>query len=100
MDSPREHSSEDDRRKALVDLCDIDRVVGDYGPLKDMGDGTLRALCPFHDDRHLPGCLTVDPRARTFRCAACRASGDVVTFVGLWERVPEHEAMSMLEARI
>jgi DNA primase len=47
--------------------------------LRPAGQGTLKARCPFHDDRE-PS-LLVDERDGHFHCFGCGAHGDVIDFV-------------------
>jgi DNA primase len=47
--------------------------------LRPGGQGTLKARCPFHDDRE-PS-LLVDERDEHFHCFGCGAHGDVIDFV-------------------
>jgi DNA primase len=57
----------------------IDDVVRDYVNLKSAGGGSLKGLCPFHDERS-PS-FTVTPARGFFHCFGCQESGDVFTFI-------------------
>ena len=69
----------------------IDQVVTEAGvTLKRAGSGSLKGLCPFHDEKS-PS-FTVRPDMGSFHCFGCGKGGDVITFVR------EHEALSFVEA--
>lgn len=55
-------------------------VLGSAGiAVRPSGRGTLKARCPFHEDRE-PS-LLVDERDGHFHCFGCGAHGDVIDFV-------------------
>ena len=57
----------------------IDEIVGEHLQLKRAGGGSLKGLCPFHDDQR-PS-LVIDERDQHFHCYGCRAHGDVISWV-------------------
>ena len=63
---------------------DIVEVIGGYFPLRRMG-GTLKALCPFHQER-TPS-FTVNPQRQIFKCFGCGAGGSVFRFVMDYEHL-------------
>lgn len=57
----------------------IDDVVRDYVALKPAGGGSLKGLCPFHDERS-PS-FHVTPSRGMYYCFGCQAGGDAISFV-------------------
>jgi DNA primase len=88
--------SESIRRQKVIESTPITEVIGECLPLHRDG-AMLRSLCPFHDDRS-PS-LRLYPAAKSFRCYVCGASGDVVDFVRMFNRVTISKALDLLEAR-
>lgn len=62
----------------LLAKVDIAAVIGHYLPLRRVG-AEYRALCPFHTDKN-PS-LTVVPRKGIYKCFACGAGGDAISFL-------------------
>ncbi|MGH3744289.1 MAG: DNA primase, partial [Mycobacteriales bacterium] len=76
---------------ALIrDRVRIDDVIGDTVPLRRAGSGTLKGLCPFHDEK-TPS-FTVRPEIGRYHCFGCGKSGDVFAFL------METDALSFPEA--
>ena len=61
------------------DRARIDDVVSAYVSLKPAGGGSLKGLCPFHDEK-TPS-FQVTPSRGFYYCFGCGESGDVITFV-------------------
>lgn len=61
------------REKAM-----IDEVVSGYVTLRNAGGGSLKGLCPFHDEKS-PS-FNVRP-GRGWHCFGCGEGGDVIAFV-------------------
>ncbi|MBU1801683.1 MAG: DNA primase, partial [Actinobacteria bacterium] len=57
----------------------IDEVVGDYVTLRNAGGGSLKGLCPFHDEKS-PS-FNVNPSRNFYHCFGCQAGGDVISFL-------------------
>jgi DNA primase len=70
----REESIAEVREKAP-----IDEVVSQYVTLKNAGGGSMKGLCPFHDEK-TPS-FNVNPARRTFHCFGCGEGGGVIDFV-------------------
>ncbi len=64
---------------AVRERVRIDEVVGEHVALKSGGAGSLKGLCPFHDERS-PS-FTVRPSVGRFMCFGCQESGDVFDFL-------------------
>jgi DNA primase len=80
--------------KARTNLAD---VVGDFVSLKSAGVGSLKGLCPFHDERS-PS-FHVRPQVGMYHCFGCGESGDVYTFLQKMDHVSFTEAVERLAAR-
>ena len=75
----------------------IDEVIGDQVTLKPAGGGSLKGLCPFHDERS-PS-FHVTPAKGLYHCFGCQAGGDVIDFVMKTDLVTFAEAVEKLAAR-
>lgn len=72
----------------------IEDIVGEYVTLKPAGVGSLKGLCPFHDEK-TPS-FNVRPQVGYFHCFGCGESGDVIAFIQKIESVPFVEAVEYL----
>ncbi|WP_435747114.1 DNA primase [Nocardioides sp. SYSU DS0663] len=70
----REESIAEVREKAR-----IDDVVAEHVTLRNAGGGSMKGLCPFHDEKS-PS-FHVTPSRGFFHCFGCQAGGDVIKFV-------------------
>lgn len=75
----------------------IDEVISDHVTLKPAGGGSLKGLCPFHDERS-PS-FHVTPAKGLYHCFGCQAGGDVIDFVMKTDMVSFSEAVEKLAAR-
>jgi len=91
----------------LIRRADIDEVrsrtniadvVGDHVALKGAGVGSLKGLCPFHDER-TPS-FHVRPQVGRYHCFGCGEDGDVFAFVQQVDHTTFQEAVERLAARI
>ena len=57
----------------------IDDVVSAYVTLRSAGGGSMKGLCPFHDEKS-PS-FHVTPARGFYHCFGCQAGGDVIKFV-------------------
>ena len=57
----------------------IDEVIGEHVSLRPAGGGSLKGLCPFHDEK-TPS-FHVTPSRGFFHCFGCGEGGDAITFV-------------------
>lgn len=57
----------------------IDEVVSSYVTLRNAGGGSMKGLCPFHDEKS-PS-FHVTPSRGFFHCFGCQEGGDVFTFL-------------------
>ncbi|MEO6822870.1 MAG: DNA primase, partial [Candidatus Nanopelagicales bacterium] len=72
----------------------IDEVVRDYVSLRSAGGGSLKGLCPFHDERS-PS-FQVTPSRGLFYCFGCGEGGDVLSFVQKIEHATFVESVEKL----
>ncbi len=57
----------------------IDEVVSGYVSLRNAGGGSMKGLCPFHDEKS-PS-FHVTPSRGFFHCFGCQEGGDVISFL-------------------
>jgi DNA primase len=81
--------------KARTNIADI---IGERVALKSAGVGSLKGLCPFHDERS-PS-FNVRPQVGYYHCFGCGESGDVYSFLRAIDHVSFTEAVEKLAARI
>jgi DNA primase len=87
--------SDIDEVRARTNLADI---VGDYVSLKSAGVGSMKGLCPFHEERS-PS-FHVRPQVGFYHCFGCGEGGDVFTFLQKMDHVSFSEAVERMAARI
>jgi DNA primase len=80
------------------DRTRIDEVIGEYVALRRAGAGSLKGLCPFHDEK-TPS-FNVRPSHGTFHCFGCGEGGDAVAFVMKIEHIGFVEAVERLAERV
>ncbi len=80
----------------IKEKIEIAHLIGDYLPLKKAGKNYV-TNCPFHKD-NTPS-FHVSPALNIFHCFGCGKSGDVITFVMEFEKVPFTEAVRILAER-
>ena len=81
--------------KARTNIADI---IGDYVSLKPGGVGSLKGLCPFHDEKS-PS-FNVRPGVGRYHCFGCGEGGDVYEFLLKMDHVSFTDAVERLAARI
>jgi len=64
---------------AVRERARIEEIVGAHVTLKTAGVGSLKGLCPFHDER-TPS-FHVRPGVGRWHCFGCGEGGDVISFV-------------------
>ncbi|MBF4576395.1 DNA primase [Frondihabitans sp. VKM Ac-2883] len=84
-----------DEVRSRVNIAD---VVGDYVTLKGAGVGSLKGLCPFHDERS-PS-FHVRPQVGRYHCFGCGEDGDVFSFIQKTDHTTFQEAVERMAARI
>ena len=76
----------------------IDGVIGEYVSLRNAGGGSMKGLCPFHDERS-PS-FHVTPARGLWYCFGCGEGGDVISFLERIEHVTFAEAVERLADRV
>jgi DNA primase len=84
-----------DEVRARINIADI---VGDYVTLKGAGVGSLKGLCPFHDERS-PS-FHVRPQVGRYHCFGCGEDGDVFSFLQKMDHTTFTEAVERMAARV
>lgn len=83
---------------ALVrEAARIDEIVGEHVALRPAGVGSLKGLCPFHDER-TPS-FHVRPHLGMWHCFGCGEGGDVISFVQKIDHLSFTEAVEFLAQR-
>jgi len=82
---------------AVRERSPIDEVVGEYLQLRNAGGGSLKGLCPFHDEK-TPS-FNVTPARGLFYCFSCAEGGDAIRFVQKIDGLSFVEAVERLAAR-
>jgi len=75
----------------------VEEVVGEYLQLRNAGGGSLKGLCPFHDEK-TPS-FNVTPARGLWYCFSCSEGGDVIRFVQKIDSLGFAEAVERLAAR-
>ena len=84
-----------DEVRQRVNIAD---VVGEYVALKSAGVGSMKGLCPFHDERS-PS-FHVRPQAGFYHCFGCGEGGDVYTFLQKVDALSFTESVERLAGRV
>ncbi len=82
----------------VKERANIAEVVGDYVTLRNAGGGSMKGLCPFHEEKS-PS-FNVTPARGYFYCFGCQASGDVISFLTQLEHLSFTEAVERLADRV
>ena len=75
----------------------VDAVIGEVVTLRSAGAGSLKGLCPFHDERS-PS-FHVTPARGLYYCFGCGEGGDVVDFLMKHDHLTFTEAIEKLADR-
>ena len=81
--------------KTRLNIAD---VIGEYVSLRPASTGSLKGLCPFHDEKS-PS-FNVRPAQGFYHCFGCGEGGDVYKFVQQLDQLSFTEAVEKLAARI
>jgi DNA primase len=87
--------SDIDEVRSRTNIADI---VGDHVTLKNAGAGSMKGLCPFHEERS-PS-FNVRPQVGRYHCFGCGEGGDVFSFLQKMDHVSFAEAVERMAARI
>jgi len=75
----------------------IDEVVGEYLQLRGATGGSMKGLCPFHEEK-TPS-FNVTPARGLWYCFSCNEGGDVIKFVQKIDNLGFTEAVERLANR-
>ncbi|QPL06359.1 MULTISPECIES: DNA primase [Actinomyces] len=84
--------------EAVRERAKIEDVVGEHVTLKSAGVGSMKGLCPFHDER-TPS-FNVRPQLGLWHCFGCGEGGDVIAFVQKINHLGFTEAVEYLAGRV
>lgn len=83
---------------AVRERAHIEEIVSSHVTLRNAGAGTLKGLCPFHEEK-TPS-FQVTPARGLFYCFGCGEGGDVITFVQKVDNLSFAEAIEMLADKV
>ena len=83
---------------AVKERTSIEDVVRDHVTLRPAGVGSLKGLCPFHDEK-TPS-FTVRPAVGSYHCFGCGEGGDVLSFVQKVEHLTFTESVERLASKL
>lgn len=75
----------------------LDEIVSEHVTLRNAGGGSLKGLCPFHEERS-PS-FHVTPAKGLYYCFGCGEGGDAIDFLMAMEHVSFAEAVEKLAGR-
>jgi DNA primase len=76
----------------------IEEIVGEYVALRPAGGGSLKGLCPFHDEKS-PS-FNVRPAHGYYHCFGCGEGGDAIKFIQEVEHLSFVETVERLADRV
>ncbi|WP_147916965.1 DNA primase [Ruania zhangjianzhongii] len=82
---------------AVRERAKIEEIVGQHVTLRSAGVGSMKGLCPFHDERS-PS-FHVRPHLGLWHCFGCGEGGDVISFVQKIDHLTFTEAVETLAAK-
>lgn len=83
---------------AVRERSHIDEIVGAQVTLRTAGVGSMKGLCPFHDEK-TPS-FHVRPQVGRWHCFGCGEGGDVISFVQKTDGLGFAEAVEYLASKI
>ncbi|HEY9294528.1 MAG TPA: DNA primase [Microlunatus sp.] len=84
---------------AVRERAKIEDVVGSYVMLRNAGGGSMKGLCPFHDES-TPSFNVTPSRGLWYCFGACGEGGDVISFLQKIENLTFAEAVQKLADRV
>lgn len=83
---------------ALRSMLHLEEIVSQYVTLQRAGMGSLKGLCPFHDEK--TASFNVTPDSGLWYCFGCQRGGDTIDFVMQIENLSFVEAVEMLAEKV
>lgn len=84
--------------QAVKDRASIEDVVREQVTLRQAGMGSLKGLCPFHDEKS-PS-FTVRPALGVYHCFGCGEGGDVIAYLMGVDHLTFTEAVERLAGQL
>ncbi len=84
--------------QAVKERSSITDIVRDHVSLRPAGVGSMKGLCPFHDEK-TPS-FTVREAVGVYHCFGCGEGGDVISFVQKLDHLTFAEAVERLAAKL
>jgi len=84
--------------EAIKQRTNIADIVGEHVQLKGASFGSLKGLCPFHDEKS-PS-FNVRPDQGFYHCFGCGEGGDVYKFLQKLENITFYEAVEKCASKI
>lgn len=84
--------------QAVKERASIEDVIREHVTLRPAGTGSLKGLCPFHDEKS-PS-FTVRPAAGAWHCFGCGEGGDILAFVMAIDHLTFAESVERLAGQI
>jgi DNA primase len=82
----------------VKERASIEDVVREHVTLRSAGPGSLKGLCPFHDEKS-PS-FNVRPAVGAWHCFGCGEGGDVISFLQKVEHLTFAEAVERLASKL
>ena len=82
----------------VKERANIEDVISEHVTLRRAGAGSLKGLCPFHDEK-TPS-FNVRPAVGVYHCFGCGKSGDVISFIMDVDHLTFTEAVERLAAKV
>src|SRR3954467_14328258 len=76
----------------------IEDVVREHVTLRSAGPGSLKGLCPFHDEK-TPS-FNIRPAVGAWHCFGCSEGGDVISFIQKVDHLSFSEAVERLAQKL
>ena len=83
---------------AVKEKVHLDELVGNHVALRRAGSGSLKGLCPFHDEKS-PS-FQVHPAVGLWHCFGCDEGGDAIAFVMKIGHLGFSDTVERLAARV
>ena len=84
--------------QAVKERSSITDIVRDHVSLRPAGIGSMKGLCPFHDEK-TPS-FTVRETVGAYHCFGCGEGGDVISFVQKLDHLSFAEAVERLAGKL
>jgi DNA primase len=83
---------------AVKERSSLEDVVREHVTLRSAGPGSLKGLCPFHDEKS-PS-FNIRPSVGAWHCFGCDEGGDVISFIQKVEHLTFAESVERLARKL